>query len=300
VHNTLEIFVIMKLAALLLLLCSAENSLAFSTPLKGIDASQFRHPLDRQLTNAIQNAPFNKLAEGAIRSSFSLVEQGVRLDLLSSAVKVSNDQLPELHEAMQSAAAVLDMSVVPELYIQSSPQANAYTLALQNKNNSPPIVVVTSTLLERCTNEEIQAIIGHELGHLKCSHSLYLTLGGLVSQPLRGLPIVGGQTEQLLQQWRLAAEYSCDRAALLVAQDVNVVAGAMLKLFAGTRRVTNTKAFMEQAREYDRLLKDANPLVRMSVGMQPKTHPLPVKRVVELEKWAESEEYKSLIRGTVN
>lgn len=289
----------MKSLALLLPLLLQTDCTAFSTtakvPLTGISASQFRHPLDLQLTNAIQNAPFNKLAEGAIRSSFSLVEQGVRLDLLSSAVKVSRDQLPELHEAMQSAAKVLDMSTVPELYVQSSSQANAYTLALESKSGSPPIVVITSTLLERCSNEEIQAIIGHELGHLKCSHSLYLTLGGLVSTPLRSLPIVGSQTEQLLQNWRLAAEYSCDRAAMLVAQDVDVVAGAMLKLFAGTSKVSNTKAFMEQAREYERLLKDANPLVRMSVSMQSRTHPLPVKRVVELEKWAESKEYKQLL-----
>ncbi|KAL3804971.1 hypothetical protein ACHAWO_012544 [Cyclotella atomus] len=273
---------------------------AFSTtakvPLKGISASEFRHPLDRQLTTAIKNAPFHKLAEGAIRSSFSLVEQGVRLDLLSSAVKVSQDQLPELYEAMQSAAQVLDMSNVPELYVQSSSQANAYTLALENKSGStPPIVVITSTLLDRCSKDEIQAILGHELGHLKCSHSLYLTLGGLVSSPFRSLPIVGTQTEQLLQNWRLAAEYSCDRAALLVAQNVDVVTGAMLKLFAGTNKVSNTRAFMEQAREYERLLKDANPLVRMSVGMQSRTHPLPVKRVVELEKWADSKEYKQLL-----
>lgn len=273
---------------------------AFSTtakvPLKGISASEFRHPLDRQLTTAIKNAPFHKLAEGAIRSSFSLVEQGVRLDLLSSAVKVSQDQLPELYEAMQSAAQVLDMSNVPELYVQSSSQANAYTLALENKSGStPPIVVITSTLLDRCSKDEIQAILGHELGHLKCSHSLYLTLGGLVSSPFRSLPIVGTQTEQLLQNWRLAAEYSCDRAALLVAQDVDVVTGAMLKLFAGTNKVSNTRAFMEQAREYERLLKDANPLVSMSVGMQSRTHPLPVKRVVELEKWADSKEYKQLL-----
>ena len=97
------------------------------------------------------------------------------------------------------------------------------------------------------------------------------------------------------QQWRLAAEYSCDRAALLVAQDVNVVAGAMLKLFAGTSRATNTQAFIDQSREYEQLLKDANPLVRNSIKMQQRTHPLPVKRVAELEKWFKSDEYKSLV-----
>lgn len=296
----------MKFSAILFLaplLHSVGDALAFSVepassrvPLKGIEASQFRHPLDRDLTNFVQNAPFTGLAEEAIRASLSLVEQGTRLDLLSSSVKVSSEQMPELHKSMEDAAGVLDMDVVPELYVQSSSQANAFTLALQGGDNKPPIVVVTSALLDRCSDDEVEAIIGHELGHLKCSHSLYLTLGGLASTPLRGLPLLGSQAEQLLQQWRLAAEYSCDRAALLVAQDVNVVAGAMLKLFAGTSRATNTQAFIDQAREYENLLKDANPIVRSTIRMQQRTHPLPVKRVAELEKWFNSEEYKSIIQ----
>mmetsp|Transcript_7241 Transcript_7241/g.15753 ORF Transcript_7241/g.15753 Transcript_7241/m.15753 type:complete len:302 (-) Transcript_7241:248-1153(-) len=263
--------------------------------LRGIDASQFRHPLDRDLTSFIKSAPFTGLAEEAIRASLSLVEQGTRLDLLSSSVKVSPQQLPELYSSMEDASRVLDMELVPELYVQSSSQANAFTLALQSGDNKPPIVVVTSALLDRCNDDEVKAIIGHELGHLKCSHSLYLTLGGLVSSPLRGIPLLGSQAEQLLQQWRLAAEYSCDRAALLVAQDVNVVAGAMLKLFAGTSRATNTQAFIDQSREYEELLQDANPLVKASIRMQQRTHPLPVKRVAELQKWYNSEEYKSII-----
>lgn len=161
-----------------------------------------------------------------------------------------------------------------------------------------PIIVVMSALLDRCTDEEIMAIIGHECGHLKCEHSLYLTLGGLVSTPLRALPLLGSQLESVLQSWRLAAEYSCDRAALLVAQDVNVVAGAMLKLFAGTARVTNAQAFVDQTREYDELLERANPIVRRSVQMQmqQRTHPLPVKRVSELKKWFASRDYARIMR----
>mmetsp|Transcript_3649 Transcript_3649/g.5692 ORF Transcript_3649/g.5692 Transcript_3649/m.5692 type:complete len:303 (-) Transcript_3649:101-1009(-) len=274
---------------------SAESVSKSRISLKGIDASQFRHPLDRDLTSFVKSAPFTGLAEEAIRTSLSLAEQSTRLDLLSSSVKVSPQQMPELYTSMENASRILDMQVVPELYVQSSSQANAFTLALQGRDNKPPIVVVTSALLDRCTDDEIEAIIGHELGHLKCSHSLYLTLGGLVSTPLRGLPLVGSQAEQLLQRWRLAAEYSCDRAALLVAQDVNVVAGAMLKLFAGTARATNTQAFIDQSREYEKLLKDANPIIRASIRMQQRTHPLPVKRVMELEKWFNSDEYKSIL-----
>ena len=259
--------------------------------LKGIDAAEFRHPLDKSLTSFVKGLPLSGLAEEAIRSTLSLVEQGARLDLLSSSVKVSADQMPDLYKSMANAAELLDMEIVPDIYVQSSSQANAFTLALQGRDNKPPIVVVTSALLDRCTDDEIEAIMA-----LKCSHSLYLTLGGLASAPLRGLPLLGSQAEQLLQEWRLAAEYSCDRAALLVAQDSNVVAGAMLKLFAGTSKATNTQAFIDQSKEYEQLLKDANPMVRASIRMQQRTHPLPVKRVAELEKWFKSDEYKSILQ----
>lgn len=294
--------------AILILFSSIASALAFSTAasesvvpksrilLKGIDASQFRHPLDRDLTSFVRGAPLSFLAENAVRSALSVAEQVTRLDLLSSSVKVSPQQMPELHKAMEDASRLLYMSVTPELYVQSSGQANAYTLAFQGTENKAPIVVVTSALLDRCTNDEIEAIIGHELGHIKCSHSLYLTVGGLASAPLRVLPIVGSQVEDLLQHWRLSAEYSCDRAALLVAQDFTVVACAMLKLFAGTSRAINTDAFIEQAQEYERLLKDSNPMIQASIRMQQRTHPLPVKRLAELEKWFNSDEYKSIIK----
>ena len=74
-----------------------------------------------------------------------------------------------------------------------------------------------------------------------------------------------------------------------------MVAGAMLKLFAGTSRATNTQAFIDQSQEYEKLLKDANPLVRRMIEGQQRTHPLPVKRVAELEKWFNSDEYKSIL-----
>ena len=189
--------------------------------------------------------------------------------------------------------------------LQQQQQLKKKKKTTEGRNNSdkdddqpppPAIVVETSALLDRCTDDEIQAIIGHELGHLKCSHSLYLTLGGLASTPIRWMPFVGSQAEQLLQEWKLAAEYSCDRAALLVSQDVTIVAGAMLKLFAGTARATNTEAFIDQSREYERLLKDANPMVRMSIRRQQRTHPLPVKRVGELEAWFRSDEYSAIVK----
>mmetsp|Transcript_35729 Transcript_35729/g.106622 ORF Transcript_35729/g.106622 Transcript_35729/m.106622 type:complete len:304 (-) Transcript_35729:155-1066(-) len=291
-------YILLSSAWLLAESAAALTATTSRSTFKGLDTSSFRHPLDNDLTSFVRDAPLNGVAESAIRTSLAVVEQGVRLDLLSSSVRVSPEQLPELYDSLLEACDVLDMDTdrPPELYVQSSPQANAYTLALRNEK-SAPLVVVTSALLDRCTEREVQAIIGHELGHLKCEHSIYLTLGGLASTALRGVPFAGARARSLLERWQLAAEYSCDRAAMLVAQDSSVVAGAMLKLFGGTSRSLSAEAFIQQCAEYDEALKTANPFVRASINMQQRTHPLPVKRVSELENWAKSEDYLSIVES---
>jgi len=46
--------------------------------------------------------------------------------------------------------------------------------------------------------EEIQAVIAHELGHLKCDHGVYLTLVNLLVLAA-GQPNLGGLIAQTLQ-----------------------------------------------------------------------------------------------------
>ena len=92
-------------------LSTPSTTAAKSKILKGIDASQFRHPLDRDLTNFFSNAPLSNVASSTIQRSLSIVEQGVRLDLLSSSVKVSPNQLPELYDSMQEAASFYELNV---------------------------------------------------------------------------------------------------------------------------------------------------------------------------------------------
>ena len=106
-----------------------------------------------------------------------------------------------------------------------------------------------------------------------------------------------GTRDAPLQSIQLA----CDRAALLVAQDSDVVASSLMKLFAGTSRYElNTKAFVEQSLEYEKQLETANPLVRMSIQQQQRTHPLPVKRVAELEQWFRSDDYQRIVSPAGN
>ena len=66
----------------------------------------------------------------------------------------------------------------------------------------------------------IQAVLAHELGHLKCEHGVWLTVAQvLAGGTLSILPVMARAVEDSLLRWLRAAELTCDRAALLVAQD---------------------------------------------------------------------------------
>ncbi len=66
----------------------------------------------------------------------------------------------------------------------------------------------------------LQAVLAHELGHLKCDHGVWLTAANVLAMgTVSLLPVVSSAVEEGLLRWLRAAELTCDRAALLVAQD---------------------------------------------------------------------------------
>lgn len=95
-----------------------------------------------------------------------------------------------------------------------------------------------------------QAVIAHELGHLKCDHGVWLTMANvLASNTLSVLPLLSGAVEDALLRWLRAAELTCDRAALLVAQDHRLVISSLMKLAGGSPKLNkelNVEAFLKQ------------------------------------------------------
>jgi Zn-dependent protease with chaperone function len=102
-----------------------------------------------------------------------------------------------------------------------------------------------------------------------------------------------------LLAWARRAELSCDRAALLVTQDADVIGRTMMKLAGGTfaSRVDYDQ-FLVQARDfqknYDEKALDRFWADIITSGL---SHPFPVWRVSEILKWMESGEYGRLISG---
>ena len=262
----------------------------------GLKADRFRHPLDLQATNTLKQLPGIDIA---IRSVLgSVAEQFFYLNNIASSVLVSEKQLPDLHKLLIEACEILDLEP-PQLYVQQNPTPNAYTFAMRGKK---PFVVLHTSLIEMLTLEEIQAVIAHELGHLKCEHGVYLTMANVLVLAANLLPTWGTVLAQSLQermlQWVRCAEFSCDRAALLAIQDPRVVMSVLMKLAGGSPTLApqlNLDAFIEQAKAYDSIGTDSLGEVLQTAQTAQLTHPVPVIRAREIERWASSAEYQSIL-----
>lgn len=289
-----------------------ENGSPARLVLKDLQTSDFRHPLDLRQTRTLERIPG---LGNVIRQAVAVVEQAVYQDNISTSTLVGEKSYAWIHQKLNNACDILAIPEAdrPEVYIKLNPVPNAYTLAVRGKR---PFVVLHTALLDLCSEEEVEAVIAHELGHLKCEHSLWMTAANILVLFASTLPInpsvLGPLLEQVQDQllvWQRAAELTCDRAALLVAQEPWVPLSVLVKLSGGGSAKTDgdaplsrerIEAFLDQATLYDEAQQQDGPLGAMigslMRGGRPLTHPLPVLRAREMRRWASSDEFQRLIR----
>lgn len=267
-------------------------------PLIGLKADQFRHPLDLAATQALKQLPGLDLLVRQLLGPIG--EQFFYLENIAASVLVGEEQLPELHQLLLDACKTLDLEP-PHLYVRQHPVPNAYTFAMRGRQ---PFIVIHTSLIELLEPAEVQAVIAHELGHLKCEHGVYLTLANLILLAAGQISPLGTVIVQSLQaqlmEWLRCAEFTCDRAALLATQDSKVVASVLMKLAGGSPSLSpklNVEAFLAQARAYDDIsTSQLGELLKQAQTAQ-LTHPVPVLRAREIDRWASSQDYQSLVQN---
>jgi len=201
---------------------------------------------------------------------------------LGQCVKVSENQLPEVHQCAKVAAERLSMEL-PDVFVQQNPRLNAFAIGFLTEKN----VVIFSALIEAMNEDELTSIIGHELGHVKCEHTTWCVITG--SAGGFQIPIVSQIMELIFLFWSRKAEYTADRAGLLACRNLQAAITAEAKLAVGKHLFSklNLEHLTEQKRDVDE-----DDVARLSEAMA--THPYVVNRIHAFRKFYESETYKRL------
>lgn len=268
----------------------------------GIAATAFVSNTDRMALEALKRVP---LLPKLIQKFHEVgVDRWLYCYNMAMSVRCGPNQYPTLYKILRESCEVLDMPE-PELYITSNPFPNAFAGGVER-----PYITLRNSIVDTLSDEQLYHLIGHELGHIKADHILYRTIGSLL-YPL--LDMIGRRTFGLgdvasialvlaYSEWYRQAEISADRAGLLVAQSLNISIDANLALTAGPNRLShemNRDAFMDQARAYQDAgtLESIGKVLIFLLMSGTYTHPMPVHRTQELERWVLSGEFDRIMAG---
>lgn len=260
-----------------------------------IKPSEFIHPEDAAALNQLESIPgFPMLVKKFLALGFEQMRYGLNM---ATAIRLSPTQLPELYNHLPPICAKLGIPE-PEFYLQMDPQPNAWTFG-----DTKIYVTITSGLVELLDDEELDAVIAHECGHILCRHVLYHSVASYILSGVDSLGILGSLTIPLqyaILYWYRKSELSCDRCASIITSP-EVVARSMARLSGGPKFMTsnlNMEEWAKQADKYDEIRNDGlwNKTLQIAVIMN-QSHPFSAVRVREILKWGKSPQYINLMNN---
>jgi hypothetical protein len=199
-----------------------------------------------------------------------------RLELLKSTIRLDRDSHGTLYASAERVARSLALDVDTTFY-----QAIGYTGVTNASLFWLPEgahVVFCGDLAEVLSDIELEAVIAHELGHLR----LWREADGACYRALRILsdmsehPRAAPSIEHSEVRFRQHAEIYADRAALVATGDIEAVISSLVKIETGLKHVS-PRAYQEQAAEIFGIERPRT---------QGLDHPETYIRVFALTEWA--------------
>lgn len=247
------------------------------------------HPEDARTLKALKNIPaLPKIMEKVFQYGYDEISWS---ENVTTNLRLSEKQMPEVYKLLPPICRHFGMPI-PELYLQMTQIPNAWT-----SGKSRPYIVITLGLIKRLTEEELEAVIAHECGHIICHHVLYQTLANAIfsfgdSIADSFLGDIGNATmkpiRQALISWSRASELSADRFACIISKP-EILAQALARIDGMPRYIVNGMniyAWALQGKDYEALKNGTmwNKIVHWMANSDV-DHPYSPVRVYEAIQW---------------
>ncbi len=266
------------------------------------DVADFLHPQDLSARQQLERIP---LLQPTMKKYLSAVtDRTFRQILLSSALRLGPRQLPDIYGMLPPICEAFGI-VEPELYItRGQPNARAV-------GHSRTAILIYNQLLEDLAEDEINAVLAHECGHIVAEHILYrqmaheMVMGGASAEGF-GSPTFKvdaesptSQIQTALFNWYRKSELTADRAAVAYLGTAEPMQRALFHIIGLPKWVPvdiSHVAFFEQAAELDQITESSRWDRFLARDLQSGlTHPITATRMRELESWAQSDRFRQLL-----
>lgn len=240
-----------------------------------------------------------------IAVGFALVQYffSDKLVLMTTGARVIEaDEFPELHQMVEKLCREADLPK-PRIAIMQSPMPNAFATG---RSPHHAVVAVTDSIMKALHQDELEAVLAHELSHIKNRDILTMTVASFVAmiasmimnnflfaslfnREQGGAWIIAGIVAAIV--WVIATllmmalsryrEYAADRGAAFITENPDALISALKKISGKMERLpAETKAAAEGANAFYIIPA----LSGQTLAGMFSTHPALEKRIANLEK----------------
>ncbi|MHC1688058.1 MAG: zinc metalloprotease HtpX [Methanothrix sp.] len=166
---------------------------------------------------------------------------------------VSESEAPELHQMVSRLCAIADLPM-PKIAIVKTSMPNAFATGRNQKN---AVVAVTTGIMQQLNRSELEAVIAHELTHVKNRDMMVMTIATFLSSVaqllVQWLPFMGGGSRDrdegnnfvillvvsivvwivsfiLIRALSRYREFSADRGSAIITGQPSQLASALMKI----------------------------------------------------------------------
>ena len=229
---------------------------------------------------------------------------------LYAAEEVYPDKYPNLFRRVERLAQKAEIPM-PKLYIMHNMQPNAFATGRSPEKGA---VALTTGLMEQLTFDEVDAVVAHELAHVKNRDTLIMTIAAVVVGAISMLSNIGfffggargdqrvhpallivmlivAPLAAVLIQMAISRtrEYEADRIGSDICGQPLMLASALRKISENAGRIDNRSAEDNPATAHMFII---NPLHARFVDNFFSTHPKTENRIEALKKIAKDMEIK--------
>jgi len=264
--------------------------------LHGLSIADFLHPREVSSYKTLQDT---RGLESVVKKFYDMgIENVIKLQYTGSSLKLSAKSFPELNGLIEIACEILEVTPVPDIYVERSEQFTATTLGVER-----PMIAISSECLDKLSKEELLFMIGREVAHIKCQHVLYQEIGFIFPELMDALSgitlglsgVLSTGLKYALFHWAQMAEYTADRGGLLVCQDTYAAKRLFTKLAGLPEKYWggfDVDDLDKQARAFEGFTeKTFDKFVRFLYG----NNLWAIARAHEVIKWTESGQYNRII-----
>lgn len=242
------------------------------------------HPLEYEVMQSCQkNALYDWLAKEGAGLKMRMDDMA---EALTRAYPVSRYTAPRLHRLYRLALSRLGCREEYPLFLTLGYDLKAVTTGSDADGH---VILMNSSCLEELSDDELLALLGHELGHIKANHIQNTQLLSILETGAQNIPLVGTLAGKQLwtyfAQWLIASEFTADRAALFACESRSAVESLLLKQSGQTGPAPETLL----AQTCDRPRKLGMYFVWLAQSM-----PVfgGIERIRELRRWTASPQFR--------